>query len=285
MYILFDIGGTKTRIASTKNGDEFSEPKIIRTPDSFEEWMGLFQDVVSKIVGDEAIEGIAGGVAGTFDKKNEILFHTSHLIHWSKKPVKKILEDTFQAPVFIDNDSAIVGLGEMKYGAGRGFTIGAYITVSTGVGGARYINGTIDKNSFGFEPGHQIIKMGDSIICPSCHHAGCLESLVSGSAIHNRLGKHPRDIHVAQFWKETAHTLSQGLYNTILHWSPDGIVLGGSMITGDPAISVSDVREYLKEMMKIFPELPEIKKAELGDFGGIYGAMELLKQKKVFNKK
>ena len=36
--------------------------------------------------------------------------------------------------------------------------------------------------------------------------------------------------------------------------------------------------KLLKEMLKIFPELPEIKRAELGDLGGLYGAMELLRQ-------
>ncbi len=283
MYILFDVGGTKTRIALTNDGVTFSHLHIVRTPDSFEEWLLSFRNIVSHISGEETIEAIAGGITGIFDKEKNVLFHASHLNNWSGRAIQKALEQTFHAKIFLENDSAIVGLGEMWRGAGKGRHIASYITVSTGIGGARFIDGVIDNNEFGFEPGHQIINMGDSVACSSCGHSGCLESLISGSAIHDRLGKHPRDIHSARFWKEAARILSVGVYNTILHWSPDIVVLGGSMITGDPAISVLDVHEYLKTMMKYFPGIPEIKKAELGDLGGLYGAMELLKQKGAFH--
>jgi len=51
------------------------------------------------------------------------------------------------------------------------------------------------------------------------------------------------------------------------------------MITGNPSISVEKTEKYLKEILKIFPKLPVIKKAELGDFGGLYGALAFIKSK------
>ena len=68
-----------------------------------------------------------------------------------------------------------------------------------------------------------------------------------------------------------------GLNNIIVEWSPDVVVLGGSMITGDPSISIEKTENYLKEILKIFPKLPAIRKAELGDFGGLYGALAFIK--------
>ncbi len=62
-------------------------------------------------------------------------------------------------------------------------------------------------------------------------------------------------------------------------WSPDVIVLGGSMITGDPSIPLDITEAHLKEILKIYPELPAIKKAELGDSGGLHGALEYIKLK------
>ncbi len=38
-------------------------------------------------------------------------------------------------------------------------------------------------------------------------------------------------------------------------------------------IPIPAVRKHLAEVMKIFPNIPPIEKAELGDFGGLYGAL------------
>jgi hypothetical protein len=50
------------------------------------------------------------------------------------------------------------------------------------------------------------------------------------------------------------------------------------MITGSPAIPVDKTAKYLGELMKIFTRIPELKVAELGDFGGLHGALEFIKQ-------
>jgi predicted NBD/HSP70 family sugar kinase len=65
------------------------------------------------------------------------------------------------------------------------------------------------------------------------------------------------------------------LNNTIVHWSPQVVVLGGSMIIGDPAIPVDRIEAKLREILR-YPKMPAIKKAALGDFGGMYGAMILV---------
>ncbi|MCA9360901.1 ROK family protein, partial [Candidatus Kaiserbacteria bacterium] len=65
----------------------------------------------------------------------------------------------------------------------------------------------------------------------------------------------------------------------IMYWSPDVIVLGGSMIVGDPAIMVDDIRKYTVESLDGFVESPLITKAKLGDEAGLYGAMGILKKR------
>jgi Transcriptional regulator/sugar kinase len=152
----------------------------------------------------------------------------------------------------------------------------AYHTISTGVGGAKIENGQIDDASAGFEPGHQILDvdrtvLGDEIV-PT------LENLVSGTALAERFGvpayEIPQDDVV---WDELAEYLAQGLNNTIMYWSPDVIVLGGSMIVGDPAILIDAIRKYTVESLDGFVECPLITKAELADSAGLYGAMAMLK--------
>ena len=145
------------------------------------------------------------------------------------------------------------------------------MTISTGVGGTRIVGGKIDKNAMGLEPGHQII--------PCCNENGkimSLENCVSGVAFKKRYQKEPYEILDKEIWDKTAESLAYGLNNTIVHWSPDIIVLGGSMMK-KIGISIPRTVFYLKNINKIFPNLPLIKKAVLKDLGGIYGAMAFLR--------
>jgi len=104
-----------------------------------------------------------------------------------------------------------------------------------------------------------------------------LEDMVSGRALQEKTGKHPKEITDLAVWDNHAWLLAVGLNNIIVEWSPNCVVLGGSMITGDPSIPLDKTEKYLKEILKIFPQIPTIKKAELGDFGGLYGALAYMK--------
>ncbi|HLP44141.1 MAG TPA: ROK family protein, partial [Candidatus Nanoarchaeia archaeon] len=209
-------------------------------------------------------------------QKKETLLGGPNLKDWVGKPLQSELNEFFGAPVFVENDAALVGLGEAMRGGGRGFGIVAYVTVSTGVGGAKIVNGTIDPRSVGFEPGHEIIDI-DKTLVPDASGT-TLESYISGAGLMNRTGKKPKEITDPKVWDDLAHILAYGLNNVAVFWSPDVIVLGGSMITGEPAISIEKTEEYLKEVLKIYPEIPKIRKAELGDLGGLHGALEYLRQ-------
>ncbi|MEK7555880.1 MAG: ROK family protein [Patescibacteria group bacterium] len=277
MYILFDIGGTKMRLALSRDGKSFGDPAIVDTPQKFEDGIALFQEIALALAGGELILSMAGGIAGVFDKEKGMLVNSPNLPDWVGKPLREELEKRCDASVFIENDSAIVGLGEALAQTGERYDIVAYITVGTGVGGSRIVGGKIDEAAIGFEPGHQIIDP-DNTLCPECE-GNDLESYVSGVAVGKRYGMKPYEITEKALWEETLPKfLAYGLNDTIVHWSPDVVVLGGSMIVGDPAISVEATERYLKELMHIFPTIPVIKKATLGAVGGLHGALAYLKQ-------
>lgn len=281
MYIFFDIGGTKMRVVASRNCKEFTkDPTIVDAPLTFEEGMKQLLTLIEELREEEDVEMIGGGIAGPFQERICSLVASPNLTDWVGKPLHSQLREAFNAPVFIENDAAVVGLGEMHFGAGKGFEIGVYITVSTGVGGARFVDGFIDHKAMGFEPGHQIIDAGMSL-CPTC--AGpTLQDYVSGKATEDRLGMKPYAISQDDpMWEEYAKYLSYGMRNTVIHWSPDVLILGGSMIVGQPAIPFDRTALHIQESLKdIFPEMMEIKKAELEDFGGLYGAMALVNHHK-----
>lgn len=264
------------RLASS-DGKSILKTVILDTPANFEEGIKLFKKAAEELVPGETIEKAAGGVAGTLEKDKSSLSRAPHLPGWVDMPLKDRLSEALNAPVFLENDSAMVALGEATEGAGKDFGIVAYLTISTGVGGARIVGGKIDENSSGFEPGHQIIDPANAL-CHTCEN-GELESYVSGTAVEKRFGKKPYEILDSAIWDETAKFLALGLHNTIVHWSPDIVVLGGSMMK-EIGIPVERVKYYLEKTLNIFSILPKIKKAELGDVGGLHGALEYLKQQK-----
>jgi predicted NBD/HSP70 family sugar kinase len=258
MYILFDIGRTKTRVAYYEGGDGFEEPVIFETSSDFDTQINLFAEKAREVAKGREIKKVAGGM-------------TRALFGGDYENFKQKLSQKLGAEVLVENDSAVVGLGEANFGAGKGFSIVAYITVSTGVGGARIVDGELDERMFGFEPGKQIIDIQDG-------EAKSLEDLISGKALEEKAGKHPKEILDPNVWEEHAKLLAIGLNNVIVEWSPNVVVLGGSMITGDPAIPLDKTEEYLKEILKVYPEIPVIKKAELGDFGGLFGSISNTKK-------
>lgn len=254
MFILFDIGATKMRIAGASDKKKFFGQKIFKTPKNLEQAVDLLIAESEKISKGKKVSGFVGGVTAVLDKSRG-------------EKTQTLLKKKTGQPARITNDSALVGLGEVNYGAGKGFRIVQYITVSSGVGGAQFIDGQIAKSRFGFEPGNQIIDWRKKIK---------LEDIVSGSAIRKKYKKEPKEVLSPKVWQDLCTPLSIGIFNSILHWMPDVVVLGGSMITGQPAIPMKGIERELKKINKILPKMPTIKKAKLKDFGGLYGALKLL---------
>ena len=265
MNILFDIGGTKTRIARGRGIDSFDTPIIFDTPQKYVDGIKKIKEIILDLSNGEPVQVIAGGIAGPFNTQTQTLLQSKNLPDWVAKPLAQDLIETFHSKVVLDNDSAMVGLGEAISGAGRGFSIVAYITVSTGVGGARIVDGKLDERSIGFEPGKQIMNEAGQT----------LEDLISGKSIFAETGKRPEDITDQKYWEEKAKILARGLSNVIVDWSPDVIVLGGSMMN-TVGIPLPIVEQRVKELVTIFPTLPVLKKSELGDLGGLYGALAYL---------
>ncbi|USN88770.1 MAG: ROK family protein [Candidatus Nomurabacteria bacterium] len=276
-YIVFDIGGTKTRVGISEDLETLGQVESFKTPVKFEEGIAKIIEAIKKLT-DETPKGISGGIRGALMEDKSGIQNDSVLSKWVDKSIVGEIQKTFDVPVFLENDSAIAGVGEAIYGAGKDFEIVAYHTISTGVGGVKIENGEIDMASVGFEPGHQVLDIDRTILGEDVKPT--LENLVSGTAVKNRFGVEPYEIPQSDvLWDELAEYLAQGLRNTILYWSPDVIILGGSMIAGNPRIEIDPIRKYVVETLDGFVPSPFITMAKLGDEVGLYGAMGLLKKR------
>ena len=256
-YIITDIGATKTRIAASHDLASFDDPVILDTPQGYGAALELVSKTAQNLAGGE-LKAIAVGKP-----------RPDNLPEWAGKSFEADLAKLAGVPVTMENDTAMVGLGEAAYGAGKGASILVYITVSTGVNGVRIVDGRIDRSKEGFEIGGQYLATTGTV---------SLENLVSGKSIQERFGAHPKDLGKDNpVWEELAAVLAYGVHNTILHWSPDRVVLGGSMFN-DIGIPVESVQRHVASIMRKFPEVPDIVHSSLGDVGGLWGGLARLKQ-------
>lgn len=278
-YILFDIGGTKTRVAVSEDLETLGAHTSFKTPVKFADGIAKMIETIDTLTKDmPKVAAIAGGVRGRLMEEKDGIENDNVLSAWAGKSIVAALKKSYKVPIFIENDSAIAGVGEAVFGAGKGAEIIAYHTVSTGVGGAKIENGEIDMADVGFEPGHQILDIDRTILGEEI--TPTLENLVSGTAVETRFGVKPYEIPQSDIlWDELAGYLAQGLRNTILYWSPDAIVLGGSMIIGDPRIQIDAIRKATVEALNEFEDCPLITTAKLGDEAGLYGGMAILKKR------
>lgn len=256
--IVFDIGGTKMRVAAA-TGTTLGEIKKIPTPQDPKEAIAKLAEMARAEAGGRTIRAIAG-CSRWIIKDGVYLPGDKPLPGWGGTNLVIGISDALGAPVQIVHDTGGIGVGEVHAGAGRGSKICVYITVSTGVGGDRIVDGRIDRYTYNPEIGRQLIN-GEQ-----------LEDLISGTAVKKKFGIEPKDLDSIEERNKLADILAIGLYNTTLHWSPDTIVLGGSMIIGVNPIPLERVASELKRLLTMYPTAPVIKMAQLGDNGGLVGA-------------
>ena len=265
MILVFDLGATNTRIALSSDGVHLDKTIIVPT-DTSSEGPKTFIEAARSFVGKTKLQHIAGGIAGTIDRKAGILIESPNLPNWTDVHMGSLLEKAFGVGPHLENDVALVGLGEVIANSRRGITV--YVTVSTGVNGARFVDGKIDRSTYGFEAGRELIPTATGEL-------KSLEELISGHALQERYGRLPSTIDDPLVWDAEAGYLALGLYNMMLMWSPKTIILGGSMMRD---INIELVEQKMAQLPKVFPELPELRKAELGSLGGLYGGLELMRE-------
>jgi predicted NBD/HSP70 family sugar kinase len=266
MVLVFDLGGTNTRIALSDNGQLGDVTRIPtdRTVAGFAKFLGSLQEVAA----GHKIRAIAGGMPGQLRGEAGEMVVATNLPEWMGIPVIGRIKELIDAPVFVANDVEMCGLGEARSGAGMQTGVMAYYTISTGVNAVRIVDGAVDTTISRYELGKQIVD----------HVGGApqeLEPLISGASLEKRLNKKPRDVRDPAVWAQEERYVAAGLYNTMLYWNPDRIVMGGSMMRD---IKVDHVATELAKMTNVFGAWPELVLASLGDEGGLRGCVARLDQ-------
>ena len=129
-----------------------------------------------------ALSAMGLGVPGFVDCVEGMVYWSSVLAERTV-PLASIAQARLGLPVTIDNDTNLVTLAELWFGAGRGLSDFAVVTIEHGVGMGYVMNHRIFRGAqrLGMELGHTKVQL-DGALC-RCGQRGCLEAYVADYAL------------------------------------------------------------------------------------------------------
>ncbi|MFM2288137.1 MAG: hypothetical protein RL684_1280 [Pseudomonadota bacterium] len=179
---------------------------------------------------------------------------------WSGVDVAGALSRALALPTRIETDVTGAALAEGRWGAARGLSSHAYVTVGTGVGVGIIAGGRPLQGFTHPEFGHiRVARLRGDDWAGSCpYHADCVEGLASGVAIERRTGvpaaQLPPD-HPA--WQSITHALAQLLHALVLATAPQRVLMGGGVLEGQPHL-FARLRRELQRSLNGYVEPPRL---------------------------
>jgi len=291
-----DIGGTKIAVGMVdENGRVLSKMESPTDPERYADGLdriaAMLRDT-GKNAGVE-ISGIGIGSTGPVDPIAGEFCDVDFLPGWRQKKLVADLERIFNVRAALENDADAAALAEASWGAGKNKSRLVYVTVGTGIGGGVVLDGELYRGVDGAHP-----ELGHHVVDPSgppcsCGFQGCWESLAAGPAMAawfksqapvdypHRERVNARDIcRLAQQGDELArravereaYYLGLGLANLINLFTPDAIVLSGSVLKSS-LLFLDGIRSVISRGCRFVPfEKAELTMASLGEDANLIGA-------------
>lgn len=291
-----DIGGTKIAVGMVDDaGKVLSRMESPTDPNRYSDGIELIAHMLRRTAqrAGGQVTGIGIGSTGPVDPMRGEFGDVDFLPGWRGKSPVKDLGQVFSVQVALENDADAAALAEAGWGAGRNRTRLIYVTVGTGIGGGIVLDGKLYRGVNGAHPeiGHHVIDPAGPQC--SCGFRGCWESLAAGPAMvgwlqHNAPADYPHadgitakricelareaDKIAMQAVETEGYYLGLGLANLINLFTPDAIVLSGSVLKSADLL-MGRMREVIRKGCRFVPaEKTELALASLGDDTNLIGA-------------
>ncbi|RAV18582.1 ROK family protein [Paenibacillus contaminans] len=296
-----DVGGTKTNVGiMNRNGDVLASVRVAtqlpgRTVvDQVKAGIDEVMERFAVLQPGGTLRGIGVGTAGQVDCASGSIRFASELIPgYTGTPVKKLLEEAYGLPVYVDNDVNVLALTEKYIGAAKNAKHVICIALGTGVGGAVMTDGKVVHGAWGGagEIGHMTVDFNGPVCI--CGNRGCLEQYVSGTSIGRRMQEllvaegrpdeavSARD--VVERWlagdagataimNETVAALGGAIASLIHIFNPEVVVIGGGVAEAGEPLFAKLREEVASRAMSSQLESATIVPAYQGNLSGMLGA-------------
>jgi len=251
------------------------------------------------------VVGIGIGINGIVNTETGMLVFAPNL-GWNNVPIKQKVEERFHIPVYVDNNTRTMGLGESWFGTGKNVNNFFCINIEYGVGGSLFIDDKIFRgSSFGAgEIGHTTVDINGELC--SCGNRGCLETIASVKALQKKaydgynenknssifVGRdinqvedlkasyifeaaNNGDFYATNLIKEVGEKIGIGIANIINIFNPQLVIINGEIIsTGE--ILLEPIRRVVRERgFKSLVNATDIVLSKLGNVAYLKGAVVL----------
>jgi glucokinase len=291
-----DIGGTKIAVGVVDDsGNVVARLQAPTDPNRYTDSVNMISRMLRQAESQAGAQltGIGIGSTGPVDPMSGEFGDVDFLPGWRGKNPVEDLGQIFKLRVALENDGDAAALAEAGWGAGRNRTRLIYVTVGTGIGGGIVLDGKLYRGVDGAHPevGHHVVDPAGPEC--SCGFRGCWESLAAGPAMVAWLESHAPDDYshrqglsakricelaqqgdavALQAVEHEAYYLGLGLANLINLFTPDAIVLSGSVMKS-AALFLDRIRAVIRGGCRFVPaEKTELMLASLGEDTNLIGA-------------
>jgi glucokinase len=291
-----DIGGTKIAVGMVNDsGEVLSRQETPTDAHNYAKGLAAIASMLRETARTAGVEitGIGIGSTGPVDPISGQFGEVDFLPGWRMQNPGEDLSRMFNVRTALENDADAAALAEASWGAGKNKSRLIYVTVGTGIGGGLVFDGRLYRGVDGSHPelGHQVIDPSGPLC--SCGYRGCWESLAAGPAMvawvdanapadyrhrDNLTAKRicqlaqEGDALARQAVERESYYMGLGLANLINLFTPDVIVLSGSVMKSAP-LFLDGIRAVIRRGCRFVPfEKAEIILASLGEDANLIGA-------------
>lgn len=296
-----DVGGTKmlgavADLCGHVVHEEYCAHPADATPDDYlQELCGLSERLLEVAADDgRRVRGIGVGVPATVAVPAGIV-HWAPAVGWRDLPLRALLTQRFDLPVFVENDVNLMTLGELGFGAGRGLKNLALIAVGTGIGAGIVVGGALYRGAHHMAGEIGYLPPGVEFLGRRYPGFGALEGLASGAGIEQRAITLAETLDLpvsaasltaagvfaaardgvawaSQLVAETADYLALAIASLSIVLDPELVVLGGGL-AGSADLLVDPICARLDGVLL---QMPPLVPSPLGRNAAALGAIMLV---------
>ncbi|WP_165003630.1 MULTISPECIES: ROK family protein [unclassified Enterococcus] len=256
--MVFDFGGSAVKYGYW-DGHSLADTAQFATPATWEEMKGSLAETCQEFTEKYSVEGIGISSPGVVNSEKQVIEGISAIPYIHGFNIFKELENLFGLPVTIENDANCAGMAEFYEGAAKDHRDVAFVVIGTGVGGALFTDGQLNKGAhlyggeFGlmFLEGDQTFsKLGTAVQMAwrYCERKGIDKTTYTGKDVFDLAEK--GDELAAEEVERFYEYLTKGLFSIQFAFDPEIIVLGGGISAKEGLID--QINQRMKKLMDQF---------------------------------
>jgi len=314
MFLAIEVGGTKLQLGvGTGNGGPLADLRraTVEPAAGATGILEQIREIGACLIREHGIQAAGIGFGGPIDPLRGMVITSHQIDGWDQFPLVSWTKSEFGIPVRMGNDSDMAGLGEARFGAGRGSSVVMYSNVGSGIGGALVIDGQsfVGGSGGAMEIGH--LRPGPS----ATSNQDSVEAIASGWVMaeiaRDRMKTHadkeaeaiadltarcqgdPGQLNTKiladamaagnplamDIFQQGIRVYGWALAQTITLIGPNTVVIGGGVALVRESLFLDPLRQEIDRY--VFPprkDTYQIKAAELGEEVVLHGALALAAQ-------